>query len=81
MICTLRQRVAPSDRAKEIEVLNTWKWLKKAPKDTYLATWLQKWEEIYEKTQQLNLPKATGIRPVLDFINIIKLISKKFYIF
>ena len=81
MICTLRQRVAPSDRAKEIEVLNTWKWLKKAPKDTYLATWLQKWEETYEKAQQLGLPEATGIRPVLDFIDAIELISEKFHTF
>jgi hypothetical protein len=30
MIRTLRKRVAPSDRAKEMEVLNTWKWLRNA---------------------------------------------------
>jgi hypothetical protein len=42
MIRILRRRVAPSDRAKEIEVLNTWKWLRKTPKDTYVTTWLRK---------------------------------------
>jgi hypothetical protein len=79
MIRTLRKRVAPSDRAKEIEVLNTWKWLRKTPKDTYLSTWLRRWEETYERAQELDLPEATGIRPVLDFIDAIEPISEKFH--
>lgn len=79
MVRTLRKRVALSDRAKEIEVLNTWKWLRKTPKDTYLATWLRKWEETYEKAQELDLPEATGVRPVLDFIDAIEPIADKFH--
>src|SRR6266513_2054854 len=77
MIRILHRKVAPSDRAKEIEVLNTWKWL---PEDApgYLPTWLRKWEETYEKAQKLGLPEATGVRPVLDFINAIEPISEKF---
>src|SRR5205085_6187928 len=81
MIRILRKRVAPTDRAKEIEVLNTWKWLKRAPKDTQLATWLRKWEETYEKAQKLGLPEATGVRPVLDFIDAIESISDKFHVY
>jgi hypothetical protein len=79
MIRTLRKRVAPSDRAKEIEVLNTWKWLRKTPKDIYISTWLRKWEETYEMAQELDLPEATGVRPVLDFIDAIEPIAEKFH--
>ena len=79
MIQILKKRVAPTNRAKEIEVTNTWKWLKKTPKDTYLSTWLRRWEEIYEKATELNLPEASGIRPVLDFLDAIEPLSDKFH--
>ena len=79
MIRILKQRVAPSDRAKEIEVMNTWRWLKKTPKDTYLSTWLRRWEETYEKATELSLPEASGIRPVLDFLDAIEPLSEKFH--
>jgi hypothetical protein len=79
MIRILKRRVAPSDRAKKIEVMNTWRWLKKTPKDTYLSTWLRRWEEIYEKATELSLPEASGIRPVLDFLDAVEPLSEKFY--
>jgi hypothetical protein len=79
MIRTLRKRVAPSDRAKEMEDLKTWKWVRKTAKDTYLSTWLRRWEESYEKAQELELAEATGICPVLNFIDAIEPISEKFH--
>jgi hypothetical protein len=69
IIRILRTRVAP------IEVLNTWKWLRKTPQDTYLSTQLRKWEETHEKAQGLGLPEISGVRPVLDFIDAIEPIS------
>jgi hypothetical protein len=79
MIQILKKRVAPTNRAKEIEVTNTWKWLKKTPKDTYLSTWLRRWEETYEKATELNLPEASGTRPVLGFLDAIEPLSDKFH--
>lgn len=79
MIKILKKRVAPTDRAKEVEVINTWKWLKRTPKDTYLSTWLRRWEETYEKAKELNLPEATGIRPILDFLDAVEPLSDKFH--
>jgi hypothetical protein len=79
MIRTLRKRVAPSDRAKEIEVLNSWKWVRKTAKDRYLSTWVRRWEESYSKAQELELAEATGIRPVLNFIDAMEAISEKFH--
>jgi hypothetical protein len=78
MIRILRRRVAPSDRAKEIEVLNTWKWLPEDAPGHLPAHGLRKGEERYEKAQKFGLPEATGVRPVLDFINAIEPISEKF---
>ena len=75
MLRKLKKRVAPTDRAKEIEVLNTWRWLKRTPKDIHLSTWLRRWEETYEKAKELKLPEATGVRPVLDFLGAIEPLS------
>jgi len=81
MIKILKRRVAPTDRAKEIEVLQTWKWLKRSPKDTQLATWLRKWEETYKQAEELKLPEATGIRPVLDFLDAVEPLLDSFHIY
>jgi len=53
--------------------------VRKTDKDRYLSTWLRRWEESYEKAQELELAEATGIRPALDLIEAMQPISEKFH--
>ena len=59
MVVALKERVAPSDLAKEIDISNQYRALKKPPTGRQLIDkWLTKWEEVHFKATQLNLPEV-----------------------
>jgi hypothetical protein len=70
MLVTLKQRVAPTDQARKIELINQYQKLKEAPHSQNLDTWFQQWEKTYKECKQLNLPDVEDDRPLYDFLSL-----------
>ena len=69
---TLRSRVAPTDRARELNVARQYQELKKAPKAQNQEKWLHQWERIYNEAEKLKLPEVQKDRPQYDFLLAVK---------
>jgi hypothetical protein len=67
MLAALKQRVAPTNRTRKIELVNQYQKLKKAPRSQNLDTWLQQWEKTYKECKQLKLPDVD--RLLYGFLN------------
>jgi hypothetical protein len=78
MLVTLKQRVAPTDQARKIELINQYQKLKEAPHSQNLDTWFQQWEKTYKECKQLNLPDVEDDRPLYDFLKAISGIAPEF---
>ena len=78
MLVALKQRVAPTDQARKIELITQYQKLKKAPRGQNLDTWLQQWEKTYKECKQLKLPDVEDDRPLYDFLNAISGIAPEF---
>ena len=72
MIATLKLRIAPTDRARELELIRTYQELKKSPKTQQTDVWLNSWEKTYKQMTDLNLPDVHDKRPLFDFLLAIK---------
>ena len=68
VLVSLRQRVAPSDRARKLELTQWYTKLKKAPKSHNIDTWLQSWEQTYTECKDLKLPIVEDNLPLYDFL-------------
>jgi hypothetical protein len=51
MLVELKQRIAPTDRAREAEMVSKYNKLKKAPKTQSLDHWPREWENVYTETR------------------------------
>jgi hypothetical protein len=69
MLIALKQRVAPTNQTRKIELVNQYQKLKKAPRSQNLDTWLQQWEKTYKECKQLKLPDVEDDRLLYDFLN------------
>jgi len=78
MLTALKQRVAPTDRARKLEVSNRYQRLKKAPRNQNIDQWLQQWEKAYTDCKDLNLPEVDEDRAVYDFLNAISDLASSF---
>ena len=78
MLVTLKQRVAPTDQARKIELINQYQKVKEAPRTQNLNTWLQQWEKTFKECKQLKLPDVEDDRPLYDFLNVISGIAPEF---
>ena len=78
MLVALKQRVAPTNQTRKIELVNQYQKLKKAPHSQNLDTWLQQWEKTYKECKQLKLPDVEDDRPLYDFLNVISGIAPEF---
>src|SRR5271170_1633720 len=78
MLVALKQRVAPADQVRKIELINQYQKLKEAPDSQNLDTWLQQWEKTYKECKQLKLPDVQDDRPLYDFLNAISGIAPEF---
>ena len=56
MLVNLKNRFAPTDEAREQELIQTWKKLQKGPKGQDVENWLQKWETTYDDGLLLRIP-------------------------
>jgi hypothetical protein len=68
MLKKLKSRFAPTDRGRELDLLNDWRDVQKQGKLDW-ETWLFKWQVTYEKCKKQNLPDVQGTRPVYDLLS------------
>jgi Reverse transcriptase (RNA-dependent DNA polymerase) len=72
MLSALRKRLAPTDRARQLDLARQYQELKKTPRAQQLDRWLQSWEKTYKECLDNKLPEVTDERPVYDFLLAIK---------
>jgi len=58
MLTALKRRVAPTDRARKIELINQYQKRKKSPQSQNLDTWLRQWEITYIECKELRLAEV-----------------------
>ena len=68
VLVALRQRVAPTDRARKLELSQRYAKLKKAPRSQNIEAWLQTWEQTYMECKELKLPIVEDNLPLYDFL-------------
>lgn len=72
MLSALKQRVAPSDQARELQLISQYQKLKKPPRNQDLDNWLKQWETTYTECKEFNLPDVAKTRALYDFLNAIQ---------
>ena len=75
VLVSLKQRVAPSNEARKIQLATQYARLKKAPRNQNFEVWLQEWERVYTECKELGLPEVDGDRSVKDFAYAVELIT------
>jgi hypothetical protein len=68
----LKKRLAPTDRARRLELAREYQALKKAPRAQSLDSWLQLWETIFAEAEKLQLAEIQDNKALYDFILAIK---------
>jgi hypothetical protein len=68
----LKLRVAPTDRARKLELVQKYQELKKAPRTQQIDTWIEAWERTYTQMKEADLPDVQDDRALFDFILAIK---------
>ena len=74
----LQRRLAPTDRARELELVQQYNDLKKTPRAQGVDKWLQRWEKIYADALRLDLPDVQRDRPLYDFLQAVKGLDSSF---
>src|SRR5438045_3249893 len=77
-LAALKKRLAPTDRARKIELARTYQSLKRPPRQMPVERWLQQWEKIYTDAKKLELPEVQDDRPLYDFLLVIKSLEPTF---
>lgn len=72
MLKALKKRLAPTDRAKRLELARAYQALKKAPKAQSLDSWLLLWETTYARAEELNLAEIQDHKALYDFLQATK---------
>jgi hypothetical protein len=78
MLVKLKQRIAPTDRAREVELVNRYNKMKKGPNNQSMDYWLQEWERVYTECKELNLPDVDKDRSLFDFLHAISKVAPEF---
>jgi ribosomal protein L10 len=74
----LKEHVAPSNYAREQEVLARYDSVRKSAKATQTDEWLQQWESVLSDLKERKLPEAEGIRPTRAFLQAVEPIQPLF---
>ena len=78
VLVALRTRVAPTDRARKLELSQRYGKLKKAPKSQNIEAWLQSWEQTYTECKDLKLPVIEDNMPLYDFLQAVSDVAPDF---
>jgi hypothetical protein len=71
----LKKRLAPTDRARRLQLAQAYNALKKAPRAQGTGHWLQQWETTYAEAEKLNLAEIQVHKALYDFIQASKAID------
>jgi hypothetical protein len=78
ILVALRRRIAPTDKARKLELTQRYQKLKSSPRAQNVDTWLQQWERTYTECKDLNLAVVADEQPVYDFLQAVADISPEF---
>jgi len=78
MLVKLKDRIAPTDKIRERQLIEQYKSACKPPKSQGIEQWVQKWEKTYDDCSAFNIPEVQGSRPLFDFIQAISGVSTGF---
>jgi hypothetical protein len=78
MLISLKERVAPTDQARKMELVNRYQRMKKTPKAQNIEAWLRDWEKAYTDCKKLSLPDVENDRSLFDFLNAIVGVAPEF---
>jgi len=67
-LVALKERVAPTDSARQLYLYTQYATVKKGPKNQNLKVWLQDWEKTYNDCKKIDLPDVQGDRVIRDFL-------------
>jgi hypothetical protein len=70
--------VAPTDRARKLELSQRYSKLKKSPRSQNIEAWLQSWEQTYTECKDLKLPVVEDNLPIYDFLHAISEVAPEF---
>ena len=78
MLKSLKKRLAPTDRARKIELSHAYAKLQKFDKKEPIETWLQRWEKVIDECTYLNVSEINDDKPQFDFLMAIKPLDPSF---
>jgi hypothetical protein len=74
----LKDHVAPSNYAREQEVLARYESVRRSAKATKTEEWLRQWESVLSDLKERKLPDVEGIRPTRAFLHAVEKIQPLF---
>jgi hypothetical protein len=79
MLINLKSEFCASPAVRERQLQNQYNRLRTISPNESIENWTKKWEDIYAKCKELNLPDIQGTRPLFDIANAIKTRMPGFY--
>ena len=71
-LMALKKRLAPTDRARTLEITRKYRDLLRGPKGQQQEKWLQQFERTYAQAVKLELPEILKDRPLDDFLDALR---------
>jgi Reverse transcriptase (RNA-dependent DNA polymerase) len=71
-LVALKKRLAPTDRARTLEVTRRYRELLRGPRAQQQEAWLQQYERTYAEAVKTKLPEVQGDRPLHDFFDALR---------
>ena len=78
ILVALMNRIALTDRARQLDTSTRYQHLKKFPKNHNIETWLQQWECTYAECKKLSLPDVQNDCAIYDFLQAISSLALDF---
>ena len=79
MLTKLKDRFKPTNDTCKDEVIAKYQQLQRPPKNRDLSTWLQRWDEVFDEGEELEIPHVKEHQPVKNFINSVEEVNSRFY--
>ena len=74
-LVALKERVAPTDSARQLYLSNQYAKVKKGPRNQNFEAWLQEWEKTYNNYKKIKLLDIQDDQAVKDFLMAVKPVS------
>jgi hypothetical protein len=71
-LVALKKRLAPTDRARTLEVTRRYREMLRGPKAQQHEKWLQQYERTYAEAVKIKLPDVQDDRPLYDFLDALR---------